>query len=60
MDLTEKGPEDSNWIKRYQDAVQWRDIVNTGMNIHAQKARNSLTSRETLSFSGRTFLYAVG
>jgi hypothetical protein len=60
MDLKQTGPEDSNWIKLYQDAVQWRDIVKTVMYFRAQMARNSLIGRATLSLLGRILLYAVG
>jgi hypothetical protein len=57
MDLKETGTEVSDWLKLYEDRVQWRDLVNTVMNFQAKKARNSLSSRATLCLF---LLYAVG
>jgi hypothetical protein len=33
MDLKETGCEDVNWIHLAQDRNQWRDVVNTIMNL---------------------------
>jgi hypothetical protein len=36
LDLREKGIDGANWIKLAQDIVQWRDFVNTVMNLRVQ------------------------
>jgi hypothetical protein len=33
MDLRETGIDGANWIRLAQDRVQWRDFVNTVMNL---------------------------
>jgi hypothetical protein len=33
MDLREIGIDGENWIQLAQDRVQWRDFVNTVMNL---------------------------
>jgi hypothetical protein len=33
MDLRETGIDEANWIWLAQDRVQWRDFVNTVMNL---------------------------
>jgi len=33
MDLREIGIDEANWIQLAQDRVQWRDFVNTVMNL---------------------------
>jgi hypothetical protein len=33
MDLREKGIDAANWIRLFQDRVQWRTFVNTVMNL---------------------------
>jgi hypothetical protein len=33
MDLMEIGIDEANWIRLAQDRVQWRDFVNTAMNL---------------------------
>jgi hypothetical protein len=33
MDLREIGIEGANWIQLAQEKVQWRDCVNTVMNL---------------------------
>jgi hypothetical protein len=33
MDLREKEIDGANWIRLAQDRVQWRDFVNTVMNL---------------------------
>jgi hypothetical protein len=33
MDLREIGTDGANWIRLVQDRVQWRDSVNTVMNL---------------------------
>jgi hypothetical protein len=33
MDLGEIGIDGANWIQLAQDRVQWRDFVNTVMNL---------------------------
>jgi hypothetical protein len=33
LDLRETGIDEVNWIRLAQDGVQWRDFVNTVMNL---------------------------
>jgi hypothetical protein len=33
MDLREIGIDGANWVRLAQDRVQWRDFVNTVMNL---------------------------
>jgi hypothetical protein len=33
IDLREKGVDGANWIRLAQDRIQWRDFVNTMMNL---------------------------
>jgi hypothetical protein len=33
MDLKEIGIDEANWIQLAQDRVQWRDFVNTEMDL---------------------------
>jgi hypothetical protein len=45
MDLRETGWEGVDWMGLAQDREQWRDLVNTVMNLRVPlKARNFLTS----------------
>jgi hypothetical protein len=44
--------ESVGWIRLAQDRNQWRDVVNTVMNLPVpQKAGNLVTSRATIGFS---------
>jgi hypothetical protein len=33
MDIKQTGEEDTNWIHLAQDRAQWRDLMNTVMNL---------------------------
>jgi hypothetical protein len=47
--------EGMNWVHLTQDTDQWRDFVNTVMELRVSlKTDNLLTSLATSSFSGRT------
>jgi hypothetical protein len=49
-----------HWIDLAQDRDMWRELVNAAMDIRVpQNSGNFLTSREPVSFSGRTLLHGV-
>ena len=48
------------WIFKKQGSSKWRAVVSTAINCRVpQNAAHFLTSRGTISFSGRTLLYVV-
>jgi len=60
VDVKETGSEGVDWIHLAHDRDQWRDLVNTVMNIRVSwNAGNFLTSWVTTGFS-RPLLQRVG
>jgi hypothetical protein len=60
MDPRETGWEGVDWMHLAQERNQWRDLLNTVMNLRISlEAGNFLMSSVTVSFSRRTLLHGV-